>query len=256
MIMNQRYGVGDLTITITPPPMEDPLPNQELVYETSTGFNNFGKPIKYRAASNAECNNAVPTTEGLVFYALSNSGQIIETGQTYDSYGEITYNSEQKIPCYYFNGDSCIITSINPEGTGYTENTISFWIKCISLYDYDNRYFFCSHNTNESYLIFSGARNSFSYYPSHINWNVNVSTNVWYHVCITTKNNERKAYVNGENVDSGNWDYATSLNGMIIGARATDWDGKMYGYISSLRIYNRVLSEDEIKILSKEFKNL
>ena len=52
------YGVGDITVTITPPPMEDPLPNQELVYETSSGFNNFGKPIKYRSAELAGCGNS------------------------------------------------------------------------------------------------------------------------------------------------------------------------------------------------------
>ena len=77
---------------------------------------------------------------------------------------------------------------------------------------------------------------------------LNAETDTWYHIIYTsnTKDNELKLYVDGELVDEGNAGAAPELmNERRIGS---EHDGRyLIGMIDNVRIYDRILEEDEVK---------
>lgn len=77
---------------------------------------------------------------------------------------------------------------------------------------------------------------------------LNAETDTWYHIIYTsnTKDNELKLYVDGELVDEGNAGATPELmNERRIGS---EHDGRyLIGMIDNVRIYDRILEEDEVK---------
>lgn len=97
---------------------------------------------------------------------------------------------------------------------------------------------------------------------SHLNLYFNVSnqqdtveikTNTWYNATIVTDRKKYSYYLNGNSVKSGEFNnYISSSNGFpatIIGCDRT-LNGRFFnGLVDDLRIYNRKLSDHEIKVL-------
>lgn len=86
-----------------------------------------------------------------------------------------------------------------------------------------------------------------------------MNMNKWYHICAIYSNNKWKSYMNGIFINEA----AKTTNNMSLPNTSTLYINRIasrynQGFsniaISSIRIYNRALSEDEIKILSEEFK--
>ena len=80
-------------------------------------------------------------------------------------------------------------------------------------------------------------------------WGPEVNPEEWYHFAYTADavNNEMKLYVNGELVQTGNaGTEAMSLNDMAIGDEYTA-PRFFTGILDEVRIYNRALTEDEIR---------
>ena len=77
---------------------------------------------------------------------------------------------------------------------------------------------------------------------------LNAEADTWYHIIYTsnTKDNELKLYVDGELVDEGNAGATPELmNERRIGS---EHDGRyLIGMIDNVRIYDRILEEDEVK---------
>jgi hypothetical protein len=76
----------------------------------------------------------------------------------------------------------------------------------------------------------------------------NVELDTWYHVAYTcdTKKNELKLYANGELIGTGAaGNTPNNLTHIVI---ASEHEGRyLPGLVDEVRIYNRILSEDEIK---------
>ncbi|MDD4870298.1 MAG: hypothetical protein PHR77_07035 [Kiritimatiellae bacterium] len=69
----------------------------------------------------------------------------------------------------------------------------------------------------------------------------------WYHLAVTCKRPTMRTYVNGQPAGTADWDYPVGFSGDLrIGA----WDGNGVchnGLIDEVKIYNRALTESEIK---------
>jgi len=78
---------------------------------------------------------------------------------------------------------------------------------------------------------------------------VYVERDVWYHVAITFDGAVLKSYVNGDLKVSLPASYSISANPLRL-AIPKDWPGeRMHGLVDEARVYNRVLSAAEVKLL-------
>ncbi len=77
----------------------------------------------------------------------------------------------------------------------------------------------------------------------------NIQNNVWYHVGVTSNGDEKKIYVNGVLVKTGNLTVPTATYGRVAYAyTGTDmFDGK----VDEIRVYNRYLNASEMHYLYK-----
>ena len=199
--------------------------------------------------------------EGLVFYApLKENSAIAITGQNLSTTGTVTYQTFNRIPCVYFNGSSKISTTNRSgfESILFSQNlTSSFWVyrgNISSFSSWEGLVIRADNNSRSYGTFFNNGSNTivFQVYnerniiPSFQNY-----FGKWTHICQVIQNNVQKCYINGTFIGSVNIDriYDSSSSLQIGG-----WSyGYLTGYISSVRIYNRALSEDEIILLSNEF---
>jgi hypothetical protein len=83
-----------------------------------------------------------------------------------------------------------------------------------------------------------------------------INENVWYNASITADHGSYAYYLNGELLRSGHTDFLThSYNGSssaVVGCGRTVDRSYFYGLVDNLRIYNRALTENEIKALYSE----
>ena len=191
-----------------------------------------------------------------VFYApLSEDKSNAETGQELNVTGSVTYKIVDGIPCATFGGN-CFITSSDTQfPTGSNARTVSAWVR--------------KGSTSSDVAILSYGRNAASqrYTIALSNnllciWGHSNSTSFdytfedtqWYHIVVTFIGDTEKLYVNGALVDEGTHaNMNTVLNELCIGACAGDHTDKLIGSVSAIRIYDRVLSAEEIAKLASEF---
>lgn len=216
-----------------------------------SGFNQFGKAIGYRSASAAGLLASKMPEDGLVFYnPLKSAAGLNVTGNP-------QFVTQNGIPCAYFDGESCFDTTAENLPQGYSERTLSCW------FNYDDDCYLgdwvmmLGYGTQDWYSQFGlgindsgravasgyGSDAVFSYYPD---------SETFYHVAITFYDGETKLYINGEFVQrvtvSG---LDTVGNSVWIGSE--NGACKFKGYIAAPRIYNRILTAEEIQQLSTEF---
>lgn len=226
------------------------------------GFDAFGYPLKYDTASAAGCSTKLQIpTDGLVFYApFDKDASTAVTGQSLNKIGNVTFQTVDGVPCAYFDkGDGYDTPAINfcgfPEGF-----TFSFLCKNME-------------NTGTVVLLL-GDYLEYAY----LNYVVNVSQTALAFrsgsvtVRGTFENNGKMRHLIGRHI---NGCLDIFCDGVLAGSGeivpdANDYGGatriaKRYpyesqtnggfkGYLAALRIYNRALSDDEIKAMAKEFK--
>lgn len=259
-------GERDFTTTIGEASV-NPAPNNitaggseiTYTYETSSGFDAFGYPIKGDIASAAGCALDLIPTEGLIFYApLSHSTTEAVTGQQLAVTGSVKYTTIDDIDCAEFSGDNQFICSSDVGfPTGVSGRTVSAFVRRFSA-DHDTTIVSYGINeTNKRYSIgFTSSGEIESWGNSNTaSFDTTVPVDTWVHIAVTFSNGIEVLYLNGslsKEVEHNNIN--TTLSEACIGACATDHIDKFVGNIAAVRVYNRVLSEQEIKRLSKEFK--
>jgi hypothetical protein len=202
---------------------------------------------------------AGPVPSGAIFYApLETSQSKAETGQSLQNDGSVTFTGEYmsvngsgKIT---FNAGSSASTGTNPA-------TMSIWYKGndvtsgdgLCLFSYGNT---PSGNTALTIKMISGVPYATGWGggAAQVSSNVNIADSQWHHIAITHTNNTGKIYIDGELRGSG----ACSVN--IGSDRSGSIGGAFWGNYSmcrgsfrAARIYNRVLSDDEVMALAGEF---
>jgi hypothetical protein len=180
--------------------------------------------------------------DGLIFYAsLKNQQETAETGQALDWDGDVTPDNINGIPCVSSDG-SVNVYADTPE---MQSATFSFFgipgndsVVGISTGEDDGDLFL----SVRTYKVYSGEQNISS--CAEVTDMANISMA---HYAITFTDGSQKLYLNGELIASSdvNFEYESrdGVNVYVNGGCC----------IASARVYNRVLSADEIKTLSQEF---
>ncbi|MGN0332387.1 MAG: LamG domain-containing protein [Lachnospiraceae bacterium] len=198
---------------------------------------------------------------GLVFYApLKESKTTAETGQTLNVTGSISYQSIYGIPCAYFNGESYLSGDDSAFPTGSEPFTVSCFVfvttKTSSMYPSIFHWGLNQVGKAFEIHIYSQDDNIFGEILSY-NGVSSGYENKLFHVTVTSTGNSLKIYYNGvlkNSMDIVPSDYNIVNSIFYIGTGNNR--GTFYpfnGYVSSVRVYNRVLSESEISALANEF---
>lgn len=194
-------------------------------------------------------NNKSYPGSGTVWNDIGSNGSIgtLTNGPTFDSNygGSIVFDGVND----YVN----VPTNSSIAITG--DMTVCAWVYLNSLSGYNsivgkttggtpNPYDVYTNLFSGTVAFFRGNGSSFGYSIS----NTGLTVNTWQHVAITMTSTSVKHYLNGQ-LDGSNTVSATITDGggsLYVGSRA-DFVTQMNGRISNLLIYNRGLTDSEIK---------
>lgn len=205
-----------------------------------------------------------PPTNGLVaYYPLNgnandqttnaNHGTVSGAILTVDRFGSA--NS-----AYYFDG-------VNDDISGTTNNwpfnktprTISIWGKLSSLPNFTNAILLTygvaqPHSSNSIYFQLVTGQKKVLYvaYQDDISANYDYNVNQWYHFVGTYDGTVATLYINGALVVSENKPDWNNLPADFHIGSLDNWTSWLNGVIDDIRIYNRVLSQEEILSLYYE----
>lgn len=237
------------------------------VYETSSGFDAFGHPIKYDTASEAGCEKTLPIpTDGLVFHApLDKEASTAVTGQTLTKSGTVTYETADGVPMARFNNGyiqstggglpsgnqsrtlSCFCYELEPTGSwpGILYSGASGKDNCLVI--------FSTPNPSISCEAWSGRSNVCVV-------DISDDSRQLQHIAVTYSEADRmvSCYKNGmliaQEVCTAALNTASECYISTLADPPSDSQLRFNGYIASVRIYNRALTDNEIRALSKEFR--
>ena len=211
--------------------------------DTSSGFDAFGCPIPYDCASDAGVNPLTVPTEGLVFYASFKAQQdTAETGQPLDYRNDVTFTALEGIPCMYAAG-----ADIAAETKAIEALTISFW----GVPNEDEGYVYTENgniDSNRGARAFGVERTFMQGVEQYVDYMVvagEMDNSSMAHYLMTCENGSQNLYKNGELIASSSHrlSYDTK-SGIYVSLK---------GYVAAVRVYDRILSDDEIQQLAKEF---
>ena len=217
----------------------------------------YGYCKGYDSCSGADILYRLIPTEGLVLdIPLKEDKNIAETGQTLTKNGTILYQVDSGIPCAYFDTSNYITFATTNLPTGSSPRTISLWTK-IQTYGYVFSY---GDYSSTRFFGLQFRSSDIVYFTQHgggVYVNSTKDLTSWHHICMTLSDSNALNcifYVDGVKYnlksDGGGTINTNSTTGHLLGRSGNH----VNGYLSSVRLYNRVLSEDEIVLLSKEFK--
>ena len=200
-------------------------------------------------------------SEGLTLYVpLSEAPNASE----WTGYGSITYKTVDGVPCAYFNGDNG--NGLYMEGKAFETQTftvsIVFNTKSFSptsgYMPYLVNFGPSSTSDNDRLALrfdnyYAGNKNALAmvYYGVYLLVQ-NLSKDTWYSAQMKFDGNQISLYLNGELQSQLNVSAKEIKSGVWIGKSPSN-DGAFNGYLSSLRVYNRALSDAEIALLAREF---
>ena len=197
-------------------------------------------------------------SDGLALYVPLSEAPSVVDGWT--AGGTITYKTVDGVPCANFNGSNSNVlqSSFQFEATEFTVSIVF------------NARSFTPESGNIPYLFNFGMSNSDnSRLALRLDnyWNKNglamvyngaylvaqnLSVNKWYFAQIKFDGAEMSLYLDGELQLKQSVSAMTIDDGLFVG-RSPNGDNAFNGYLSSLRAYNRALSDAEIKLLAREF---
>jgi hypothetical protein len=196
-------------------------------------------------------------TDGLVSYYVFQGDANDNVGSNHGIENNVEYfenipMSPNKV--LMLNGVDSYVDLENP--FDFEVMTISLWFNALdfeSIFDL----IYTSDNPDLQYGLLSIAvRNDEGVDNLYFNFSGNnvtvaVNKNTWYHVTVIKDKKDFKYYLNAELIEAGSTEnYITSDDGpqtAVVGCKRTYENGYFYGFIDNLRIYNKVLSEKEIK---------
>ena len=252
---------GAFTVAMSPAPEQETLPEIEYQYPTSSGFNAFGKPLKFRNAAEAGCGLIPPIPEdGLIRYAPLDKYYANTTpGESYFCpIGNVTFETVDGVPSAYFgkadgyrfmqayflespDGFTCSLWCRNMETIG----TAAFCV-CNSGC---SRWDFIMWMNNTSVSFSSG--NSLVGADFEDNGKIR-------HFSVRYSSGILDLFLDGSLIAS--WGFTLNIvtdqyyTQIAKKENTSETVNGLEGYISSFRIYNRALSDKEIKALAREFK--
>lgn len=221
-------------------------------------------------------------TDGLVVYApLQEDQTTAQTGQTMvpaaSTQGSPNYQTVDGMKCLYFPWHSSMqIKNVTGMSKWFQGSTFSFWMRT-----WDNKnepnYIFSIGYTDGSQgydegsvgavylsggIMLYGSKLGGIYYTRDTGV---YPKQTWFHMCVTTKTNaagllQSTMYINGLSVGTATgaptYKFTVSAEPYTIGlSKGGTWGGPSQGlYMSAVRVYDRVLNEDQITALANQFK--
>lgn len=220
------------------------------------GFDAFGCPLKFRSFNEARY-KYLGIPEDAVFYASLKSGRAVaETGQPLTVHGQTSYGKVDGVPCVYFNGTARMEFPDDDLPMGRDDRTMSCFVKLLSpgamvfgyggIYDDQAGGLSCIEIGGDGEIWFTG------YQADLISDGGIISIGNWYNIVTKLEDGREYIYVNSIQVAEGSSRKNTkSAFGYMSGTE--DLGGMFEGYLASCRVYDRALTDEEIKALSKEF---
>ncbi|HMV43304.1 MAG TPA: LamG domain-containing protein [Leptospiraceae bacterium] len=152
---------------------------------------------------------------------------------------------------YLFNGSTQYINVPTYSGlpTGNTARTICAWFRSTTSNPENIVSFGTMTTTNGNGIAKGGAAILFYGFADDTVGNHNNLTNIWVHSCGTYNGATATLYMNGAQIGSLSKSWNTIISGFNIGRRLDNVEF-FTGSIDDVRIYNRVLSINEIRSLS------
>lgn len=205
-------------------------------------------------------------TDGLVFcYDAANLKSYPRSGTAVTNIAGMTEGEAVNSPTYStsLGGYFSFVTDDYlrfPEDSRLNSQTITVEVWARTNNTNQNGFWFEKGTVNSQYSLFQEG--------IYIKWRANfgagpvdmmapttgsyINTSTWFHIVATFVTGDQRVYINGVQIGTGtsSGTIATNANGMSIGAYGGYSGSRGYYYngdISSVRVYNRVLSIEEVK---------
>lgn len=207
-------------------------------------------------------------TDGLVFYAsMTEDSSTAETGQSVSKNGSIAFEEVSGIPCAHFDGSSYF--TFVPSGTEFEFLTQTNWTLTFNAYfergheaSEDLEGLFCSEEPNKRGALFSYryVRGLYTGKQDTLGIGVNgyneftteehvLEALSWYFIAIERNGSALRLRVNNTWYEGGTRSNLKDALKLYMPGGSP----KLKGAIAGVRIYNRVLTEDEYSLLKNEF---
>ena len=269
-------GTGDMRVCCYPAPEQEEIPDSTKVYETSSGFDSFGFPIKYDTADMAEVAFKTHPKKNLVlrydFKSLT-----AETGEKFTVHGgNVEFKNINGVQCIKFDGKSYLRTNEKKEAQAIVsadEATVSVWVQTQIKATWTGGECAVVYRGRDGgsgvvyYMTIDSAGGNFAQFGGTGGWNGRANSDYtfpfpsnWVHFLgIKRKGtNVCEVYINGQLRGTNGYSFAgwNSDEMLTIGCGHELAENKRFnGYMAKLRVYNRALTQKEIDILAKEIRN-
>lgn len=196
--------------------------------------------------------------EGLIFHAsLSSASSTAETGQALVTTGTVTYETINGIPCATMGSDSSqkITSTFTLSETG--SYSVSAYVSEITSGD-GYPFAIGGSGSGKRLSLYSAVSSEWFYSvggDTPISYSKTNPTG-WKHVCLTydEPTTTCKMYIDGVLIGTGSCDVNITEGNCFIFARPDGYYSALEGTsIAGFRVYNRVLTDDEVLALSEEF---
>lgn len=225
------------------------------IVKTSLGFNTIThRPLKFKVYL-VDIGGITMPTDGLVFYASLNgkTPNKAETGQSLTSYiNNVVYQKIAGIDCGYFN-NSRLSTS---EVVNWNNVTLSAWLCSTTNGQTTSALHIGADTGNQMFKIGEWNGLPFVSRYSTVDETVGISIlNKFHHVLATYNGSIVNFYIDGVLCKTINNSGSVTSSFISLGSDSNN-QYQYNGYIAAARIYDRVLTTDEITLLSREFSSI
>ena len=191
--------------------------------------------------------------KGLIYYDdLETLKDKALTGQTYNKVGSVQESEYNNQKCLYFNGSSYLITNESSGLSGKNPTSQSVWIYAPNSKNVSGGFMTGGKNKKMIAIGADYGKVFLSGYDEDVDFRTNVSYDNWKHIVALFDVNQWRIYINGTYFNTYN---VTNVNiadaPIYIGSTFGEFN--LIGYVKSARLYNRLLTEDEIGLLANEF---
>ena len=193
---------------------------------------------------------------GAVFYApLASDVSQAETGQALTTYGNVTFKSEEAVPCAVFSGNASDYISFDDTGMpeGSSSRTISLLVKRTASVDDATLFNYGREATGTRFGVFMHDHQAvIGLGGTTVDLPYNFQINTWYCLTVLLDTNAVTLYVNGENIVTNR--ASTTPNTVLdsVGYICHRNGNPFTGEIANIRVYDRLLTPAEIQLLALE----
>lgn len=216
--------------------------------------------VYFSGCDSDDGNDPIVINDQIAHYTFENNADD-QAGSNDGEYANVTFQSANGSQVAQFSGSGAVLFS---DPFDYPERTVSLWFKALAITDVLGVIYTCDNNSIDyGMTIFSVQNDSngdprLSYNACGETFDTEVSEGEWYHVVTTVEGSTYTFYLNGEKVNSGEFDsYTHSGNGQTGALLGTSraFDRYFTGQVDNMRVYDRALSEKEVEALYSEEEN-